>query len=508
MSDGLAHSAARGATVTLTAQGGRIVLQLLSIIVLSRLLSPHDYGLLTIVLVMIGIGEIFRDFGLTSASVQAPELSRGQRDNLFWINTGIGVALASLMYLAAWPLQAISGQPELLGIAQTLALMFVFNGLATQYRAQLMRSLRFVALAVSDIAAASLALIVAIAAAGLGLGYWALVLQQLTSGFVLLACLVLHGRWLPRWYSRTAPVRALVVFGWNLVATNLISYGASQIDTILVASRFGTASVGVYNRAYQLVMTPLSQMRSPLTNVALPVLSRIQHDRERFDAFVVGGQLALGYCFGIPLLLVAGLADPLVQILLGPQWTQAAPFLRCFAIAGLLSTLAFVGYWTYVARGLAHQLFRYTMVATVIKVVCVVTGSFFGLEWIAIGFMVAPALEWPLSLYWLSRITPFPARSLYGGAFRILAVAGTMGVVAWAGSMLVPHAGPWAQIGVGVGLAVIEAAALLVVRPLRRDLATLVGFARLVAKRRGEPAGGSEGTDAQDKRVATEGGNG
>ena len=267
MSDGLAHSAARGATVTLTAQGGRIVLQLLSIIVLSRLLSPHDYGLLTIVLVMIGIGEIFRDFGLTSASVQAPELSRGQRDNLFWINTGIGVALASLMYLAAWPLQAISGQPELLGIAQTLALMFVFNGLATQYRAQLMRSLRFVALAVSDIAAASLALIVAIAAAGLGLGYWALVLQQLTSGFVLLACLVLHGRWLPRWYSRTAPVRALVVFGWNLVATNLISYGASQIDTILVASRFGTTSVGVYNRAYQLVMTPLSQMRSPLTNV-------------------------------------------------------------------------------------------------------------------------------------------------------------------------------------------------------------------------------------------------
>ncbi len=247
-------------------------------------------------------------------------------------------------------------------------------------------------------------------------------------------------------------MRALVVFGWNLVATNLISYGASQIDTILVASRFGTTSVGVYNRAYQLVMTPLSQMRSPLTNVALPVLSRIQHDRERFDAFVVGGQLALGYCFGIPLLLVAGLADPLVQILLGPQWTQAAPFLRCFAIAGLLSTLAFVGYWTYVARGLAHQLFRYTMVATVIKVVCVVTGSFFGLEWIAIGFMVAPALEWPLSLYWLSRITPFPARSLMVGRSVSLPWRGRW--VWWPGQVLCwcPTPGPGRRSGWASGL--------------------------------------------------------
>ena len=502
MSDGLAHSAVRGATVTLTAQGASILLQLLSIVVLSRLLTPHDYGLLTIVLVMIGIGEIFRDFGLTSASVQAPELSSAQRDNLFWINTGIGAVLACLMFLAAWPIQAVSQQPELLGIAQALSAMFLFNGLATQYRAQLMRSLRFVALAIADIAAATLALIVAIIAAYQGAGYWALVAQQLTSGLVLLAALSIQGRWLPGWYSRSAPVRDMLVFGWNLVATNLISYGASQIDTILVASRFGTTSVGVYNRAYQLVMTPLSQMRSPLTNVALPILSRIQDDKERFDAFVIGGQLALGYCFGIPLLLVAGLADPLVQILLGPQWAQAAPFLRCFAIAGLLSTLAFVGYWTYVARGLANQLFRYTMVATAIKVICVVVGSFFGLEWIAVGFMLAPALEWPLSLFWLSRITSFPARSLYGGAFRILTVAGSMGGVAWLGSMLVAHANPWAQVGVGVGVALVEALLLLAIPPLRRDLGTLMGFARLVVKRRGSR---SEGADVPERSASERG---
>ncbi len=483
--DGLARSAARGASVTLMAQGARIVLQLVSIVVLARLLTPHDYGLLAIVLVMIGVGEIFRDFGLTSASVQAPTLSRGQRDNLFWINTGIGCGLAAVMVAASWPLASLSGQPELGAIARVLSLMFVLNGLATQFRAQLMRQLRFVALAVADVAAATLALAVAITAAVLGAGYWALVAQQLTSGLVLLVALVAQGRWLPARYSRSAPVADLVRFGGNLVATNLINYGASQLDTILVASRFGTTAVGVYSRAYQVITTPLSQLRSPLSNVAIPILSRIQADKERFDSFVIGGQLALGYCFGVPLLLAVGLAEPVVQIILGPQWTQATPFLRCFAVAGLMSTLAFVGYWTYVARGLAHQLFRYTMVATVIKVVCVVAGSFVGLEGIAIGFAVAPTLEWPLSLWWLGRITPFPARSLYGGAFRVLGVSAALGATAWLGvRTLAPLAGPWAQVGVGVGCAAGAAVLLLVLPALRRDVATLLRFARLVVRRR------------------------
>jgi O-antigen/teichoic acid export membrane protein len=483
MTSQLAHSAARGAFFTLAAQIAKILLQLLSVVILARLLTPHDYGLLAIVLVIVGIGEIFRDFGLTTASIQAPVLTTGQRDNLFWINSAIGVVLTAVMFALAWPIEAVTGEAEIFGMVQWLSLLFLLNGLATQHRANLARDLKFKAMAVIDIAAATIALAVAIVAALLGAEYWALVLQQLASGVVVLVGSVLAGRWLPHWYSRASSVRELINFGWNIVATNMLVYVGSQIDTIMVAVKFGTSPLGLYNRAYQLVMTPLGQVRSPTKNVALPVLSRVQEDAPRFNTYVTAAQLLLGYGLGVPLILVAALAEPIVRIMLGPQWTEATPILALFAIAGLLTTLSYVGYWVYLSRGLGRQLFRYTIVTTIIKIICIVIGSFYGLVGVAIGFAVAPAISWPLSLFWLSRITPMPTARLYAGAGRILAVCALAGAAAWGAGQLASPAGFWMMLIAGVPAGLAAAAAALILPVYRRDARSLTTFLRLMLKR-------------------------
>lgn len=481
MTSSLGHSAARGAVFTLGAQGVKILLQLASVVVLSRLLSPHDYGLLAIVLVVIGIGEIFRDFGLTSATVQAPELTDGQRDNLFWINSGLGLALAAMMFCVSWPLALLMGEPDLLGIVQALSVTFVLNGLTTQYRAQLLRALKFGATALIDIVAATLALGVAIVSAQLGAGFWALVLQQLVNALVLLIGAVLAGRWLPCLPSRSHSVRGLVRFGWNLVATSMLVYLGNQIDTIIVAARMGATPLGSYNRAFQLVMTPLAQVRSPISNVAIPVLSRAQQETARFNSFIVSGQLALGYGLGVPLLLVAGLAEPVAAIMLGPQWGQTVPIIRLFAIAALLSTLAFVGYWVYVSRGLGPQLFRYSMVSLAIRVGCIGAGSFFGLVGVAVGVAVAPAIAWPLSLAWLSRITPIPTRQLYAGAVRIFAVAAAAGAASWL--VAEATAAGWPALLAGCAVGTAAATVFLVLPAYRSDARSLIRFGRMLLKR-------------------------
>ncbi|WP_347756896.1 lipopolysaccharide biosynthesis protein [Agrococcus sp. ProA11] len=484
MTSSLAHDAARGAFFTLAAQAARIVLQLVSVVVLARLLSPHDYGMLAIVLVAVGVGEIFRDFGLTSASIQAPQLSVGQRDNLFWLNALIGAGLAIVMFAISWPLGAVIGEPEIVGMAQWLSLVFVFNGLATQHRANLMRAVRLRPLAITDVAAAAIALAVAIAAALLGAGYWALVIQQLANAGIVLVGVMIAGRWVPRAYSRAHSVRALVTFGWNLVAANLVQYAARQVDTVLVAMRFGTAPLGLYNRGFQLVMTPLGQVRGPLQSVALPVLSRIQQDQPRFDTYVTAAQLALGYLLGIPLAILAGLAEPVVAIMLGDAWLDAAPLLRMFAIAGILTTLSYVGYWVYLARGLGGPLLRYTMVTACIKIACVVVGSFFGLVGVAIGFAVHPAIAWPISIAWLSRVTPLPTRRLYAGAARVLAIALLAGAAAWWASRPLEALGSWHEVGVGLAAGLVVAAMSLLLPIYRRDAASLMVFVRLMVRRR------------------------
>ena len=481
--DRLGQRAARGALVTLTAQALKILVQLASVVVLARLLAPHDYGLVAMVLALIGVGEIFRDFGLSSAAIQAQTFSTAQRATLFWINGAIGLALALIVVLVAPLIATFYGEPQLENIARALAPVFVANGFATQYRASLVRDLRFRALAVADISSAALGLGTAIVAAMLGLGFGALILQQLAQAVCLLVVLAAAARWLPGIPRRGTPVRQFLGFGGNLVGSQLVGYLANNIDTVVIGYRFGAGPLGIYSRAFQLLMTPLNQVRSPLTSVALPVLSRLSEDPARFARYVSLGQRALGYTLVAALALVAAASEPLTAVLLGPQWLSAAPILRLLAIAGIFQTLAFVGYWVYLARGLTRTLLHYSIASAVIRVTCILIGSQWGVLGVAIGYAVAPALSWPLSLWWLSRRSGMPVAPLYSGAGRILLCVTLAGAGSWAACAAAAPLGPVAQLVCATLALVVGYGVLLVLPPIRRDLVSVLALGRLLRNR-------------------------
>ena len=425
--DGLGGKAARGAAITLAGQGARVVIQLASVITLARLLTPKDYGLFATVVVVIGIGEIFRDFGLSTAAIRATDVSRGQRSNLFWINTMIGFVLAVVVFAAAPLLAVLFTQPLLTPIARVLAVTFLLNGMSAQYRAGLNRNMRFKSLALTDIVAQAVGLAVGVLFAVNGAGYWSLVAQQLSQVAVVLMMLVLMGKWLPGRYRRDVDLSSFLRLGWSLMATQLIHYLQSNVDTITVGLRFGPVQLGLYNRGYQLLMNPLNQVRAPAATVAIPVLSRLKEDHVRARDYIRRSQITLGYTIVAGLALAAGSAGPLVEVVLGPTWEPVAPMFALFAIAGVCQILAFVGYWVYVSRGLGAELFRYTLVSLAVQVLCILGGSQWGVVGVAAGFAIAAALEWPLSLWWLARITDFPARELSWGAVRILATVTASG---------------------------------------------------------------------------------
>lgn len=480
----LGRSAARGAFVTVGGQGIRILVQVLSVAVLARLLDPGDYGLLAMVLVIVGVGEIFRDFGLSSAAIQAKDLSRAQRDNLVWLNTAIGAALALLVLAGAPLIAAAFGRPELTGIARVLSLTFLVNGMATQYRADLVRGLRFGRLAIIDVTAPVVALAVALVLALQGAGYWALVGQNLAQATTLLVGVAASAGWFPGRPRRDVPMRGLLGFGWRLAGTQLLGYATNNVDTLLIGLRLGAGPLGYYNRAFHLLMTPLNQLRAPTTTVALPVLARLQDDDERYGGFVRRGQLALGYTLVAGLGLVAAAAEPVTLLFLGPRWETVAPLLRLLAVAGIFQTLAYVGYWIYLSRGLTSDLLRYTLVTGAIRVTCVLVGSFWGLVGVAAGYAVAPALAWPLSLWWLSRRTTIPARALLTGALRILAVVTSAGLAAAGLDLLVADQGSLLRILTALAVTVgVYGLAALAVPAVRRDLHGVVEAVRLGASR-------------------------
>lgn len=475
----LGRTAARGASVVYAGQGLRIVLQVVSVSVLARLLSPSDYGLIAIVVAVVGVGEIFRDFGLSTAAIQAPALSRHQRATLFWLNTGIGAVLTLIVFFGAPVIAMIFGYDQLVGIARALSFTFLINGMMAQYRASLVRRLRFKATTFSDLTAQFVGIAAAFVAAILGAGYWALVLQQLVQAGIGLLILVLLSRWLPSKPAPIAEVRPMINYGWNLAGSQLIGYLNSNIDTLVISLRFNAASLGLYNRGFQLLMRPLNQMRGPTNNVAVPVLARVQDDVERSNSYVLRGQLVLGYTL-VPILALAfAAATPAVALFLGPGWSSVAPIIAALAVAGAFETLAYVGSWVYQARGLTPQLLRYTLISLAIKVACVLIGSNFGIVGVAIGYAVAPGIGWPISLWWLARFTPYPRNKLWAGAGRILACAVPAAIVGrLVIDLWVPALPSLLQIliaAAGVGLVYLVGC---LIGPIRRDVVSVLSLAR------------------------------
>jgi len=425
----LARAAARGSAVTLVGQVGRLVIQFASIALLARLLGSEDYGYLAMVLAIVGVAELLRDFGLSSAAIQSRELSAGQHSNLFWLNTLAGL-LASLGVLAVAPLVALLyGEPRLVTIAQALAPVFLVNGMATQFRARLNRDLRFVALTVCDVVPQVAGFAAAVLLAYRWHSYWALVAQQLVLAVVGLVLAALIARWRPSLPLRGVGLRSQLRFGSNLFVTNLMSYGVNNSQVVMVGAVWGAGVLGFFSRAYQLMVIPLTQLIGPLTKVALPILSRVSDDPPRY-ARIVGRAQLLGLYGTAPFFLFCcGAATPLLHVALGPSWAPSIPVFAVLTAGAAFRAMSQLAFWLFLSSGSTREQRRLNAIAYP----CLVALMAAGLPWqgigVAVGHTVGYALYWPVSLFFACRASGVALAPLARTAARVFAVVG-LGVLA------------------------------------------------------------------------------
>ncbi|MBO0610924.1 lipopolysaccharide biosynthesis protein [Myceligenerans salitolerans] len=485
-SDGLGGRAARGGVIAISGQLARSMVNAGAIIVLARLLDPSAFGYVAMVVAVTGFGEVLREVGLSKAAVQAARLTTGQRDNLFWMSTGMGVLLSVAIFVAAPLVASFYEQPVLEEITRWIAVTFVLNGLGAQARASIQRDLRFATNAVIDIAGPALGLCVAVAMALHGASYWALVGQQLTIAVVVNVGLLLVAGWVPGFPRRGERMRELVGYGANLLGAQSLWYVSSNIDTILVGSRLGPAAAGMYNRVFQLMKLPITQLNNPAMRVALPVLSRLQEDKQRYREFLVRGQSVLLHLV-IPVLALAGaLAGPVIEIVLGPAWIPAVSTFTVLALAGLFQAAGFVANWIFMSTGRTRAQLQFALVTRPLMIVAVIVGSAWGMVGIAVGYAVSMIVFWPLSLWWAGRVSGIGVAVLFGNALRAIIGHLVPAVVAAAVVRLIAPASPLHALGIGI--LVMFLGLLLEVlcwRKLRIDLRNVLRVRHLLRRRPG-----------------------
>jgi O-antigen/teichoic acid export membrane protein len=380
---------ARGALASLTGQGGIFILRLASMMIMARLLSPRDFGLVGMATAITGFLILFQDAGLSSAAIQSPSLTRGGASMLFWINLALGGCLALFCILTAPLLAAFFHEPRVRGLTIVLATGFLFNGASAQHRAMLCRNMRITAVALSDFVATALSIALGIALALLGGGYWSLAVMAVFPSFVgMITAWSLTG-WIPGLPRRGSEVLAMLKYGGLLMANTVLMYVAYNMDKVLLGRFAGAAALGFYGRAYTLVNIPVANLNTAVVAVAFPALSRLQGEAQRFRNYFLK-YYTLFLTLSMPITVACGLfGEDIIRVFLGPKWQDAVPVFRLLAPTILVFALINPTGQLLNALGRIKQSLRNAFLITPVVILGYVLGLPYGPLGVAAGFSLA-----------------------------------------------------------------------------------------------------------------------
>lgn len=466
-------------------QAIRLAVQVVGVMVLARLLTPRDFGLVAMVTAVIGFVALFREMGLITATVQARTIEPGQLSALFWLNLGLGVLAALLIFAAAPLLAAGYGEPALLGITIGLALAHPISGACVQHRALLRRNLRIPREVAIDVVAALTSMIGAIGIALAGGGYWALVALPVLNALVAAVLLWTLAPYRPSRPAWSPGVGRLLQFGGSLTAAGAIGYWARNADRALLGWRWGAATVGYYSKALQLVSLTAGQITTSLWDAVVPTLSRIQDEPERFARYC--SRILSAVLWGVSVIagLLVAAPEAVVLVALGPQWAEAAPIARIAALTIPAQAICSISGWVLASLGRGGLILKLFALTTPLVILVL----WLGLPHGAIGMVRSLASAQIFIVLPLTVATTIQASPLDLGAFfRSTVWPLVAGIAAGTGAWLAVRATGLppsllsllvAAAGGAVGLGVL----LLVARPARREIATIVGMLRMALKR-------------------------
>jgi PST family polysaccharide transporter len=405
--EGLKAKAVKGAGINVATRLVSFVAHTVGVIVLARILTPEEFGLVAMVTAFSLWIMNFGVNGFTEFIIQKDEIGKREVNAIFWIHVFLASVLAFGFAGFGAFLVYFYAERALNGIAAAMATSFILYALFTCHFAVLKRELKFGIIAVVQLVAMILSIIFAIVAALGGMGYWAVVIRQLTMPTVMLV-----GAWLlcpwrpgsPRYLSAAIPGLKYAV---KVYCNFSIGYLTRSVDKVLLGRFHGPELLGNYDRGYHLSSLPAGQLVTPLHSVALATLSRLQHDSDRFGRYYINAVSMVAFLGTLAAVCLTLAARDLIPLLLGPEWIKAGLVVMAFG-PGIAAMLVYETHsWLHLSLGKPGRWLRWNLVATALTMTAFVIAAPFGAVAMAIAYsvisyvLVVPALwyaGWPVHL--------------------------------------------------------------------------------------------------------------
>jgi PST family polysaccharide transporter len=421
-----------GGAITLSSQAAKFLLNLTSTVILARLLTPRDFGLVAMVTVVTGFVAMFRHAGLATPTVQRERITHAQVSNLFWINLGLS-ALCALVVAALSPVLArFYHDSRITYITLGLSTTFLIGGFRVQHLALLKRQMRFKAIALIEVGSMATGVFVGIVMALLHFRYWSLVGLSLATEIASFLLTGAVSRWKPQLPTRGSGIGPLIAFGAHQTGGSFIFSLARGCDNLLIGRFYGPVAVGLYSRAAALVSRPMEQFLLPIDAVFLPTLSRLQSQPERYrSTFLRLYEAIVMSAFFFSSLLLA-LATPITLVLLGPKWTQVGAIFAGFTLTAIQLPLSTAANWLFTTQGRGKDIFRVTSINALVTLASFIVGLPFGPLGVAIAFSAMGLLvRMPILYYVAGRSGPVSTMDLWTRLLRHLPLWVVMLVTTW-----------------------------------------------------------------------------
>ncbi len=301
-------------------------------IVLARLLDIADYGVITMLTIFIAISQVFVQSGLNTALIQKKEVDDTDLSSAFYVSLGIASVLYGTLFFCAPLIATFFDSPVLTSALRVLALILFPGAMLSIQNAVVARQMQFRKLMLLSLTSTVVSGAVGIGMAYAGFGHWALVAQQLTNQTVLACLLFWQIDFRPKLLFHTKRVLELLSFGWKLLAPSLLETGYNNLRSLVIAKQFGDVAVGYYHRGKQFPELLMNAVNGSIQGVMLPVLSEKQDDTLRMKQMMRRSVMVSSFLVLPAMAGLAGVATPLVTLLLTEKWLVCVPFLQICCI--------------------------------------------------------------------------------------------------------------------------------------------------------------------------------
>lgn len=372
-------------------------------IVLARLLSPEEYGLIGIVTIFTTVMLGVVDSGFSNALIRKKDVTKEDYNTLFISNLVISIALFFLLFICAPWISQFFDRPQLVELVRVMGLILILQALSIVQNTRLTKRIDFKTKTKASVISAVISGIIGITMALAGFGVWSLVAQQLSRQLIYSILLWRYNKWWPNLKLNIESLKYMWDFGWKLLVSGLLNNVWNELYQVVVGKFYSPAALGQYTRSRQYAMLFSSNLTVIVQRVTYPVLAEIQNDQERMICGYRRIIKTTMFITAILMLAMGAVAEPLIYCLIGPQWHQAATYLPLICISMSLYPLHAINLNMLQVQGRTDIFLYLEIVKKVLAIGPICLGIFVSIYWMLIGSVITGIISFFLNSYYTGK---------------------------------------------------------------------------------------------------------